>query len=179
MGFRRVLIVSTLAFVVATIFLWLLYTQWGGKYYLSARRLIKNSPPELKQKSEQIFNSESRYYYSGILMAVNKRFYPGVWVWGDKGPRYFGSDQYSVFIHSSMCSDEALGGIKAGEIINPERTVFSDISEWYAKVEVGDFIVVQTAGPSNGGNIGRLREAIDYDWWVFDSVTQLEKQCER
>lgn len=78
-----------------------------------------------------------------------------------------------------MCTSEILGNLKEGSGVSPERDIDRDIVVWAGKVRTGDFITIKMAGPENGGNVGRLREAWANDWWVFDTVNSLEKQCVR
>lgn len=175
----RVIKIALLVLLPLFIFSLFLYFSWGGKYYREAKRSITNLPEEQRIKSKLIFELRGNYLYSGILMGVSKTWYQGVWVWGAKGPRFFRSDEYTVYSYFQMCTPEILESFSTGEAINPDRTINTDIKKWAGKAKAGDFITIKVAEPANGGNLGRLREAIAHDWWVFNSAIPIDKQCEK
>ena len=158
-------------------FCYLLYAVWGGKYYFEARRSINRLPLDQKAVAENIFNSKGDYVYSGTYMGVFDVYPKGVWVWGQKGFRFFHSDEFTVYSYFQICTPENLESLNKGRAIIPIRDVDTDIKVWENKVKVGDFIAIQLATPEHGGNLGNLREALANDWWIFNSAIPIDKQC--
>lgn len=175
----RVIKIASIVILLFLVFTFLLYFVWGGKYYLEARNSIAKLPEEQRAKSKHIFENNGVFLYNGILMGVTRVWLQGVWVWGTRGPRFFRSDEYTVYSYFQMCTPENLESLGAGGAIKPERSIDTEIKSWAGKVKVGDFITVKIASQENGGNLGRLRESLAYDWWVFNSKIPIDKQCEK
>lgn len=177
--FVRIIKISFFVLLPLLVLSFLLYFSWGGKYYLEAKRSIEKLPEEQKAKSKLLFETKVKSLYSGILMGVSKTWYQGVWVWGVKGPRFFRSDEHTVYSYFQMCTPEILQNLGNGEAINPGRSIDTNIKNWGDMVKTGDFITVKTAELENEGNVGRLREALAHDWWPFDPNRELLSQCKK
>jgi hypothetical protein len=162
-----------------SIFTSLLYFSWGGKYYLEAKKSIARLSDEQKSYSKALFENYNEYLYSGILMGTVKIWNQGVWVWGAKGPRFFRSDEHTVYSYFQVCTPEILQDLKNGNSIKPIRNIYTDIAKWSNKVKVGEYITVTTASSISGGNLGRLREALVHDWWIFDPNKEILSQCKK
>ena len=136
-------------------------------------------PQDRKVASEKVFDTTTAYSYSGIFMGASEKVIPGVWIWGEKGPRFFRSDEDTVFSYFRMCVPEALEAIRARKRFSPSRTIDIDIAEWNKKIDAGNFVTVLSNVPGNGGNLGRLKEVFGYDWWVFNPAIPVDRQCEK
>lgn len=174
---RWVLFFGIIILLSFATFCYLLYAVWGGKYYFEARRSINRLPLDQKAVAENIFNSKGDYVYSGIYMGVFDVYPKGVWVWGQKGFRFFRSDEFTVYSYFQICTPENLENLNKDESIIPRRDVDSEITVWADKVKIGDFVAIQLATPEHGGNLGKLREALANDWWIFNSAIPIDKQC--
>ena len=174
---RWVWIFGIVISLLFAIFCYLLYAVWGGKFYFEARKSISHLPLDQKAVAENIFDSKGNYMYSGIYMGVFDDWLKGVWIWGQKGPRFFRSDEFTAYSYFQICTPENLENLNKSGAITPRRDVDSEIRVWADKVKVGDFVAIQLATPEHGGNLGGLREALANDWWVFNSAIPIDKQC--
>lgn len=179
MGRKWVLFTSIVFAILLFVFCYFLYFAWGGKFYFAALKSIRSLPKERQDEAELAFNLKEKYSHSGILMGVFKNVLPGVWIWESKGPRFFRTDEFSVFSYFRMCTPENLEGVSTNGSIKPMRSVIGDIKIWANEVKSGDFVTIRVTGPDNGGNLGRLREALAYDWWVFNPAIPINTQCDR
>lgn len=153
---------------------------WGGlKYYIEAAISVNKLTGSEKGKAlADFYGTGDPGKYGGILGYINKNGYGGVWVWGNRGPRYFRADQYSVFSSFDICKDQILAAIAKGEgkSVSIDRSIDTDIKIWAKKAKTGDFAVVLITPQGQAGTPGNLREIKSQNWWAFMPV-DIKKQC--
>ena len=106
------------------------YEYGALKYYFKAMRGINQLNDQEKSRvlEEYIDSSDSQLdLYKGILMKVSLKKKGGIWVWGQKGPRYFKSDEHSVYSYFSICKPVILEKFKKGEEVMIGKTLLQNI----------------------------------------------------
>jgi len=174
---RLILIIISIIFSLSVFYSYI-YFFLGGKYYNEAKNSIKKLPNNQQREAEQFFGVDSNFVYSGVYMTSGFLGQNGVWVWGSAGPRFFYSDMYTVYSQFTICPMTNDLDISESTVFKDvERNIYTNIKEWIILPKVGDFIVIKISDPDNGGNQGKSREVIIYDWWIFDPSKDLLEQC--
>ena len=159
---------------IVTLLLWLMF---GLSEYARAVWAIHALEGTTRDKAKQDFwGPDDNFIYSGILAHVPSREDGLVWVWGKRGLKYFREDEYSVYSFFSACNPEKQATLRANGKVQIWREIDTSVVQWGKKAQVGNFVVITVAGEQNGGNLGRLREARAYDWWVF-MPSKMGEQC--
>lgn len=175
----RILIVFGLVVALMVVSGGILYQRYGLDEFIRAVGAINGLSGEGRDKARQDFwGPDDKKVYSGILAHVATQGFGGVWVWGKWGPRYFASDEYSVYSFFGACTPDKLGDLQKEGKVRIGRTIETEIETWQGRVKPGNFVVVVVAGEGSGGERGKLREARAYDWWVFMPVN-IGEQCKR
>lgn len=177
---KRLWVVGIIAVLIVGVGFYGVYQYGGLKYYLKAVKAINQLEGDEKERARKLFNgspNESFEVYGGILIGLNQKDNGGVWVWGSKGPKYFRSDEFSVYSFYKICKSAIIEKYKRGEEVNVGRSIDTDIKTWADKVSQGDYVAIIVTSKGHEGALGNLREALAHDWWAFSNV-DVEEQCE-
>ncbi len=165
---KRIIWIVAIFFVFVLTLFFVLYQFAGLKEYLQAVSLIRSLPAEQREKAElKFYDGGGTYGYTGMLAYVGNN---GLWVWGAKGPKYFRTDEDTVYVLWSVCNEDTLAKIEAQQPFAPAQNATRDINAWTPRERIGQFVDIKLATKLNGGIEGNVREARAYDWWVFTTV---------
>jgi len=171
---KRGFIVAIITVVVLLLLVFFgLYQYGGGRYYLEMADLVSQKTGEEKTKlKKEVFGDSAESKYGGVFIGADKR---GLWVFGNKGPRYFRrADYLSVFYFYDDCSEENLRRSEQHKNVSTARDVYFNINVWQQKLKQGDHVLVKYYEDDKG----LVREAWASQAWDFKPGL-LTKKCQR
>ena len=158
------------------------YRFAGLKEYLNINNQISQLDEESKIGAISEFHAGGKRpnVHAGVVAKINKIGQGGLWIWRDKGLKYFGADEYSVYSYYDICGLYIANNGESTNITvdNGGRSVDTELDVWGEKVKTGNFIQVILATSEMGGNQGKLREVMAYDVPLFLEL-DMEKLCAR
>lgn len=157
------------AIVLGLFLLWLM-VGFGLGVNLLIRGRISSLRGEAKQNAASEFYAEGKSdnVFAGTIAKVSRKDGGGVWVWSNRGLKYFQADEHTVYSYYDICaaitSSQEEVEMKIGD---DNREVSTNIGRWEEQARQGDFVQIIVATPEHGGQIDNLREARVYSLPIF------------
>lgn len=173
---KKVIVIVFLTLVILIAWLW----QFNGlKEFTILVTDAYKLQNEQKVNADTIFlKHDDEFSYNGVLAGINTKFIPGIFVWGNKGLKFFRTDEFTVYSDYKMCTDKNIESFSKNVKFAVDRTIFTDVAMWHQNVNNGTYVAVTLAKVNHGGNLGYLREIASNDWVPFIPV-DIKKLCEK
>ncbi len=170
---EKIIIVSLL--ILGILFFTSFY--FGLGQHLSIKQQISGLVGSERKVAEREFYAQNRaeHIFAGTIAKINPQREGRVWVWSNKGLKYFQADEHTFYSYYDVCA--AVETPETDFQINDKsREITTDIRQWASWVKVGNFVQLTISTPENSGQIGNLREIYAYSLPLFLPL-KLERLC--
>ena len=170
---------SLFLILILGICLWLSFFYGLTQHWLIKSQISQLSGPERETAESEFYSrGKSEYLLAGTLAKINTHGEGGVWVWTNKGLKYFPADENTFYSYYDICQERRKTDQSEFSVDDSSRKITSIIKEWVELANVGDFVQLILSKSDTKGGVRKLQKIYAYSQPLFLPLN-LEVICQK